>query len=74
MSGGSAEEEKPEDRQCRHCGLWYEFAGLHPHEEHCDYRKVDRRVLELSDPYAISRVQAAEQSVEESVEGSLGHS
>lgn len=54
MAGGSTEKEDG-DRQCVHCGLWWSMAGLQNHEDNCDYRAVDRRVLELTDPFAIER-------------------
>lgn len=54
MSGGSHEPEE-DDRQCKHCGLWYSLAGLQNHENSCDFEPVDHRVVELVDPFARER-------------------
>ena len=58
MSGGSIEREAMNDRQCRHCGRWYVFNGLHNHEPTCDLKGLDARVIPIEDPYTLSRIES----------------
>ena len=64
MSSGSPEKESEEDTQCIHCGLWYTRRGHHNHEQVCEYRDVDYRVVpEIVDPVAVSRIQSMDEDV-----------
>lgn len=56
MSGGSADGEAEQDRQCIHCGRWYHSAGLESHEEYCDLQEFDERMFEIVCPFARIRL------------------
>ena len=60
MAGGSTESEADDDRQCVHCGRWYDKLGLHEHEASCRLRDYDRRLVDLVDSHAIMRADDVE--------------
>jgi uncharacterized protein (DUF983 family) len=64
MTGGSIEREASNDRQCRHCGRWYAFNGLHNHEPTCDLNGLDARVVPIEDAYTLSRIKSDGSGVE----------
>lgn len=55
MAGGSTDREGDDDRQCVHCGLWFDRLGLHEHEASCRLRDYDRRLVDLVDSHAVMR-------------------
>ncbi len=55
MAGGSEEAESDDDRQCQHCGLWFAPEGVLPHERNCDLAGFARRLVDLTDPFAVQR-------------------
>lgn len=46
---GHREQQKSSDRQCKHCGLWFDRRGHIPHERNCDFQEYDRRIIPLED-------------------------
>lgn len=47
MSNGSLERESARDTQCTHCGRFYRNDGIHSHEDNCEFRDVEARVVDL---------------------------
>jgi len=46
---GKQEPEKSTDRQCKHCGLWFDRRGHIPHQRNCDFEQYDRTIVPLVD-------------------------
>lgn len=46
---GKREQEKSSDRQCKHCGLWFDRRGHIPHQRNCDFQEYDRPIIPLED-------------------------
>ncbi|QGX95000.1 hypothetical protein EI982_09455 [Haloplanus rallus] len=44
---GNREQQKSTDRQCQHCGLWFDVRGHKSHERNCDFEQYDRRIIPL---------------------------
>jgi hypothetical protein len=64
VTTGSIEPEAENDRQCRYCGRWYQFQGLHNHERTCDLKGLEARVVPIEDPYTLSRIKSDGSRVE----------
>jgi len=46
VSRGSETQQRPSDRQCDHCGLWFASQGHISHQRNCHLQDIDRRVQE----------------------------
>jgi len=46
---GKQEPKKSTDRQCKHCGLWFDRRGHIPHQRNCDFEEYERTLIPLED-------------------------
>jgi hypothetical protein len=44
---GRETPDKPTDRQCKHCGLYFSRRGIITHERNCDLQDVDGTIIPL---------------------------